>query len=243
MANVPLHEINSFVSKYVALWKAGQDASLHLDTYAGQVYVSLQLRLGHYPQNQQNTPRKKVTPSQLRRRERRSAARQSSAEQADVAKLDSFIDIMDVSEKEADTCITSLCKLENLQAKANCTAENVVMDCHEKCDMDTEKDVKSDEEYDTYLFSYWDNKKQGNSKEAIECISNNLTYNFSKNGVLEKDRVFDIFEVTEHEDNENEIELKVKLRKNNWPVELSARNCQTGIGDIPVTVSIKRILR
>ena len=136
MANVPLHEINSFVSKYVALWKAGQDASLHLDTYAGQVYVSLQLRLGHYPhypQNQQNTPRKKVTPSQLRRRERRSAARQSSAEQADVAKLDSFIDTRDVSEKEADTCITSLRELENLQAKSNCTAENVVMDCHEKC--------------------------------------------------------------------------------------------------------------
>ena len=199
------------------------------------------LRLGHYPQNQQNTPRKKVTPSQLRRRERRSAARQSSAEQAEVAKLNAFTDISDVSEKEADTSITSLCELENLQAKSNCTAENVVMDCHEECDM--EKYVKSDEEYDTYLFSYWDNKKEGNSKEAIECISNNLTYNFSKNGVLEKDRVFDIFEVTEHEDNENEIELKVKLKKNNWPVELSARNCQTGIGDIPVTVSIKRILR
>ena len=66
--------------------------------------------LGHYPQKQQNTPRKKVTPSQLRRRERRSAARQSSAEQAEVSKLDSFINISDVSEKEADTSITSLCK-------------------------------------------------------------------------------------------------------------------------------------
>ena len=43
---------------------------------------------------------------------------------------------------------------------------------------------------------------------------------------------------------ENEIQVKVKLKKNNWPVELSARNVQTVYKqENPVSVSIQMIQR
>ena len=43
---------------------------------------------------------------------------------------------------------------------------------------------------------------------------------------------------------DDEIQVKVKMKKNNWSVELSARNVQTSThpGN-PVTESIKSILR
>ena len=88
-----LTEINSFVSKFSSLWKTGKDACLQIETHAGQACVTLRLGLGEYPGNQRqesngqnniycesSTPRRKVSPSKMRRRARRAAARVSTAE-------------------------------------------------------------------------------------------------------------------------------------------------------------------
>ena len=56
------------------------------------------------------------------------------------------------------------------------------------------------------------------------------------------EQVFKICDVENAE--ENEIQVKVKLKKNNWPVELSARNTQTVYNpEDPVSVSIQKIQR
>ena len=72
-------EVNSFVGKFVNLWKAGRDASLQLETHAGQACVVLRVGLGEHPHQQ---PHKKVSPARERRRKRRAAAQNASAENA-----------------------------------------------------------------------------------------------------------------------------------------------------------------
>ena len=73
-------EVNSFVGKFVNLWKTGRDANLNFETHA----VILRLGLGEHPyhQNQEQHDRRRLRPSQQRRRERRTAARIVSAENA-----------------------------------------------------------------------------------------------------------------------------------------------------------------
>ena len=47
MASLP--EINSFISKFVNLWKSGCKASLHLEARAGKAQINLQMGLGQVP--------------------------------------------------------------------------------------------------------------------------------------------------------------------------------------------------
>ena len=73
-------EVDSFVRKFHRLWKAGLTAHLDLDTHAGNAWVGLRVQLGHVhgPLHQQGHPQifRKVSPSRLRRCERRLAARE-----------------------------------------------------------------------------------------------------------------------------------------------------------------------
>ena len=103
---------------------------------------------------------------------------------------------------------------------------------------DIDNDKKEDNDCDVYIFRYQDNFKVGEAQEAINQIEENLNQTFRKNRVKDLDQVF----IESLED--NEFQVKVKMKKNNWPVELSARNVQTSThpGN-PVTVSIKNILR
>ena len=101
---------------------------------------------------------------------------------------------------------------------------------------------KIDSDSDVYTFTYWDNFKVSQAQEAINYIEDNLKKNFLKNRVNDLDQVFKICGVEKAD--ENEILVKVKLKKNNWPVELSARNTQTVYSpEIPVSVSIQKIQR
>ena len=74
-------EVDTFVRKFHQLWKAGLTAHLDLDTHAGNAWVGLRVQLGHVPPgplHQQEHPQvfRKVSPSRLRRRERRLATRE-----------------------------------------------------------------------------------------------------------------------------------------------------------------------
>ena len=56
-----------------------------------------------------------------------------------------------------------------------------------------------------------------------------------------QDRVYQIFSPKHVED--NDIEVRLNLKKKNWLVERSARKIQTGNVDAPVYVSLKDIVR
>ena len=82
-----LKEFHSFVGKFVSLWQNGIEASLHVDSKAGEATVSLQVGLGHALPLQQQHPLPKPRPSHLMHRQRRAEARKV-AEQ--VAKSDAI---------------------------------------------------------------------------------------------------------------------------------------------------------
>merc|ERR1711892_1221826 len=71
-----IFEIDSFVHKFVNLWQAGRNASLKLDSLAGQASVTLHLDLG------QAVPPQHVQNARERRRQRRADARQANAAEA-----------------------------------------------------------------------------------------------------------------------------------------------------------------
>ena len=76
-------EIDSFVNKFKYLWHAGFNATLKVDTNAGQAWVSLQVGLGHpfpplhLPQHGRHVQRRRG-PAQQRRREKREADRKAA---------------------------------------------------------------------------------------------------------------------------------------------------------------------
>ena len=73
-------EFHSFVRKFFDLWKSGLHVSLHLETTAGKATVSLSLELGTVVSAEEAKPHyhKKVSPSQVRRRQRRAQARREA---------------------------------------------------------------------------------------------------------------------------------------------------------------------
>ena len=70
--------IESFLQKFKYLWSAGIDAHFNVETYAGQAWVSLHLRLGHSPGPLQT----RNSPARQRCSERREAERKQNAEKA-----------------------------------------------------------------------------------------------------------------------------------------------------------------
>ena len=86
------NELDNFVKKFVSLWQSGCDASLHVETKAGNAFVSLHLGLGQaQPHHGQGLKARGQgcrvgSPSKQRRKERREAERveRAAAEQEDI---------------------------------------------------------------------------------------------------------------------------------------------------------------
>ena len=83
------HEIDSFVHKFKTLCQGGRSASLTLSSKAGNAVINLRVDLGdlsqqgHQPHHPPRLSRN--GPAQQRRRERRAAARQAGAEEAEAS--------------------------------------------------------------------------------------------------------------------------------------------------------------
>ena len=81
MSNLQLQELNSFIGKFLGLWRNGVEANLNISSRDGQAVINLQAGLGqappslipHHPQFYQ-----RVSPSQLRRRKRREDERKEA---------------------------------------------------------------------------------------------------------------------------------------------------------------------
>ena len=114
-----LAELNSFVSKFNSLWASGSNASLSIESNAGQAYITLRLSLGDYPGKlndvNHGAQKKHLSPSKLRRRERRAAERMSAAnsKSADLVEKatscdteENETDIMNITNIEEDDVVT-----------------------------------------------------------------------------------------------------------------------------------------
>ena len=76
-----LREYDSFVRKFVNLWRSGTYARLCVETEAGNAFVSLHVGLGQAcpPQGQEVAGHRGGGPARQRRREKRAAAREEAA--------------------------------------------------------------------------------------------------------------------------------------------------------------------
>ena len=236
-------EISSFVEKFVNLWKRGGDVSLNLETHAGQACVSLRLGLRKFATDTDDlndmVHRKKVSPSRLRRRERRASARRLSAKFGHAGKSET-----EASEQDAKIVKPSVSFLDvKSDIEANEIESKVLKEeTHSFSDSLTEKvECSADSEHDLYIFSYWDNLKVSDVYEASSVIESRLKGCFERNIVNEEDRVIRICDVQQHE--ENEVRLLVKLKKNILKIEHSARNCQSFDPQAPAQISLKAIER
>ena len=241
-----LQKINSFVNKFVSLWSKGIEAKLFMETEAGKASVNLHATLGScFLREHQDGQVCRVGDSQLRRREKRAATRQLAAEE--VAQL------RESKEKAVKAAEEALTADEANKVEVE---ETVIVieevDPSVSDDLDTfgekattstnEMEVEDDSDCDIYIFRYWDNFNTSKTQEALDYIEKNIKQNFKKNKVKDSDQIYKVDKSENLED--NEIKVKVKLKKNNWSVERSARNVQTASqpGD-PVSVLIKTILR
>ena len=77
-----LKEFDSFIGKFVSLWKKGFEASLNVNSKAGEAFINLQVGLGQVlpPLQPQYPQRCEPGPSRQRRRQRRAETRREAGE-------------------------------------------------------------------------------------------------------------------------------------------------------------------
>ena len=99
-------QYHSFVKKFEELWKSGFHASLNIETEAGNVFVNLRLGLGKVPLHPGQVPlvnvKQEESPSRVKRRERRWAARETAAEKNTRVKESTTCSEIAQSEQEAN---------------------------------------------------------------------------------------------------------------------------------------------
>ena len=125
-----LEELNSFIRKFSTLWAAGSNASLVFESVAGQAFVTLRLGLGEYSSTLRDTAngvkKKRMSPSKLRRRDRRAAERIAAetskieAEKPTPSEVDAKVDHAIVADQEENNTIT-----EKVQKSSNTVNMNV----------------------------------------------------------------------------------------------------------------------
>ena len=255
-------ELNKFILKFKVLWKSGLDAHLDLDCHAGQAWVGLRLRLGGVGQQ---SPRGhgvdrhfydgacRVGGSRLRRRERQAAERQ----QAEVEAVEEPVNVggnecVKIHRANADPAESIETTEEVVQGdvkKLDTINVTAVEATHSDCGTSAEilhgvleNNVKDKNDSDMYVFGYWNLHEVTKAQEAIDHIEQKLIQSFKTLKVKECDQVYKVDGIESLED--NEIQVKIKLKKSNRLVEQAARNIQTYYQpENPNSVTIKYIQR
>ena len=106
-------ELDSFITKFHQLWRAGHTAHLDLDTHAGKAWVGIRVQLGPAPgpaHKHSSPPPRRRAPAYLRRQERRRQSASERAEPTTAGKVvvDKPLDrpVSDLVESEADKAPT-----------------------------------------------------------------------------------------------------------------------------------------
>ena len=251
-------ELNKFILKFKVLWKSGLDAHLDLDCHAGQAWVGLRLGgvgqqspRGHGVDRHFYDGGRRVGGSRLRRRERRAAERQ----QAEVEAVEEPVNLggiesVKIHRANANQAESIETTEEVVQGEGH-KVETINIAAVEASDTGTsagilhgvlENDVKDKNDSDMYVFGYWNLHEVTKAQEAIDHIEQKLIENFKTLKVKECDRVYKVDGIESLED--NEIQVKIKLKKSNRLVEQAARNIQTYYQpENPNSVTIKYIQR
>ena len=183
MAGNTLEEVSSFVNKFVNLWKSGCDASLHMESQAGQAFVTIRLGLGtgaystsNSRQNKQfqhsESKVKKVSPSRMRRRARRSAARQVAAESDTVKKEAAEVSSLNTGSEEEldDSRIENICDLCDFSSNWKNGLAIHIATVHESS---LEKKLKREEDWKIHNLSqkYWKTGLlESNLQVYVNCL-------------------------------------------------------------------------
>ena len=198
MATMVLDELNSFVWKFSHLWATGSNATLVLETHAGEACASLRLGLGVHPfRYQQNyIVKKKETPAKRRRREKRAAEAKSIDKVAKGSQESKLVDIGNV--------VSDLSRpLDN--------ETSFIGDIDDgKREVCVTTNFGSNEEFDMYTFNYWDDTR-GTVLEAIRNVEDKLDGSFLKCKIKESDRKYEVCEAIKLPD--QDIHVKIKLKK------------------------------
>ena len=72
-------EASELFEKFQEFWRAGKDARLSMECYAGKAWLSLHVHVHQQPPPLQPHLQRRQGPSRLRRRARREAARKSAS--------------------------------------------------------------------------------------------------------------------------------------------------------------------
>ena len=180
---------------------------------------------------------RRVGGSRLRRIERRAAARQLEAEQvenaeeADKSEVDEKAEAVkagkaaEVAVITEDTSKLTVGETSIAAVAANKSTNDDSNTIAEKAHSTNEMEVNDDSDCDVYIFTYWDNFKASKAQDALDYLEKTLKQNFKNFKVKDSDQIYKADKI-DHLD-ENEIEVKIKLQKNNRSVERVARNVQT----------------
>ena len=140
-----LDELDKFVRKFVSLWQSGCEASLHVESKAGNAFVSLQLGLGqaqpHLAKGQHVGGCRGGSPSKQRRKERREAERQERARAEEADAVGKVSDTSKLNAEKAEIKMeesvaeeVNLDDPENSEIESDETIEYILrIEAHEKC--------------------------------------------------------------------------------------------------------------
>ena len=156
-----LKEFHSFIGKFVNLWQSGRQATLQVNTQAGEATISLEVNLGQalpYPHHQQQ--QREPGPSRLHRRQRRANACKPAEEAANEKN----------STEEVDTPANADAESEPVAADTEEVTENVTESTDDCEDSFIEGNIPQLDGEPAQGFI------ENDGKEAFECLQCKLLF-------------------------------------------------------------------
>ena len=220
-------ELNSFMLKFMNLWASGSNATLTIETHAGEACASLRVGLGQHPVKEKKRPfevKKKVSPSRQRRRARR-AGLSTDGSTAQVLG-NNLSDDTNISNIEQNSGAEKAEEVINVNAEVSSEHSEVTQVgtsfSYSKVVAASHGIVaeKVADDMDVYTFNYW-NDLNGNIVEAIRYLEEKLRGSFCSLNIKERDRWFAVKEAKVM--NDGDLHVKVLLKKKMRSVALGVQ--------------------
>ena len=202
------YELNQFIGKFVNLWQAGCEASLHVESKAGKAFVNLQLGLGQaqsHPWKSEHTGehargRRGGSPAKQRRRARRETEREARVTAEEVVATAETIGGLERNAKKADSDLTEIVTEEVIDGVS-----------------DASEVVSETVEYELKLEAHVTCK----SYDLIEAIEVNFDGSIDELKIekIDKCRYFRVNKLEDEPKDEN-------VEKKTWKCRVSVKNCE-----------------
>ena len=238
-------EIDSFMSKFKHLLNNRFKATMTFEADNGEAINTLKAGLGSSSvvsspmivQTRGSYSLKQRSPSYFRRQERRRLKRQVQNAGAEEA-----LDTAAIPVLEEKLCDRS--GIDAAKANEQALSEEVVH-CEVVKEENANKNFSAKQvDTDLYTFIYWDKLKKSVPKEAVDYVTKKLQSRFRMDNIENFNQKIDVCGVARSSQYENEIAVKVKLKKNASHVEKAARTIQIPWSkEFPIALVLKSIDR